>query len=285
MKHDDLFKWSNIALVSIWLGLFAFIPHLFILLNSFLTPQPGAAGGPSLTLIHYYTALLNPLYLKVFWRSFQLASLCTVLCLIIAYPFAYFLTRVKHSYKHLLLSLVLIPFWTSSLIRTYAIITLLKTKGILNTALLSIGIISEPLQLLYTNIAVIIGLVYDLLPFMILPLYTNFEKMDRHYINAARDLGASRTMILTRIMIPLTLPGILSGSLLVFLPAMSLFYIPDVLGGAKSLFLGNLIQQQFLTGSWGLGGALSIMLLGLLMLLLWVGQRLQRQPKNHQNFF
>jgi spermidine/putrescine transport system permease protein len=273
-----LFKWICITLVGSWLVLFAFIPHLFILLKSFQAPV--YMGEQSPTLANYKALIFNPMYFRVFWRSFKLASICTVLCLILAYPFAWFLSQITTRYKHLLLLLVIIPFWTSSLIRTYAIIALLKVKGILNTLLLSLGVIQQPLQWLYTNTAVLIGLTYDLLPFMILPLYTNFEKLDSQYLHAARDLGASQWQVFSRVLLPLTVLGILGGSLLVFLPAMSLFYIADMLGGAKSLLLGNLIQRQFLSlHNWPMGAALSIILVSALGLLLGIYRLAQKQGK------
>lgn len=282
--HDRLFQWGSITLISLWLGLFALVPHVLILISSVLKQRNLQQSGHSFTLTHY-TSLLNPLYFRIFWHSFMLASTCTCICLALGYPFAWLLSQVKSRYKHLLLLLVIIPFWTSSLIRTYAIIAILKAKGILNTILLAAGIIDQPLQLLYTNSAVVIGLVYDLLPFMILPLYANFEKLDGRYLDAARDLGATRTIIFFRIMVPLTLPGILGGSLLVFLPAMSLFYIPDILGGAKSMLLGNLIQRQFLAAyNWPLGAALSMILIGILGCLLFVYGRVQKRGKIYQDF-
>lgn len=163
----------------------------------------------------------------------------------------------------------MIPFWTSSLIRTYAIMILIKAKGLLNSFLLWLGIIHHPLQLLYSTPAVIIGLIYSLLPFMILPLYSSIEKLDHSLIEAARDLGASKFRVFYKIIIPLTKPGIIGGILLVFLPAMTLFYIPDILGGAKSMLLGNLIENQFLQiTNWPLGAATSTLLLVFMTLLI-----------------
>lgn len=282
MNRDELFQWSNIFLVSLWLGVFSLIPHIFVILTSVSLSDATHALMGTFTLKNYLTVFLDPLYLKVFWRSFKLAALCTVICLFIAYPFAYLLSQLKLRYKSLFLIFILLPFWTSSLVRTYAIVSLLKVKGLLNTILMGIGLIQEPLQLLHTNTAVIIGLVYELLPFMILPLFNSFEKLDQLYVDAARDLGASRTTIFLRIIIPLTLSGIFNGSLLVFLPAMTLFYIPDILGGAKSLFLGNLIQRQFLMDNWPLGAALSVILISLLIMLLSIGRYFQKKHSFYQ---
>lgn len=270
MIVNRLFKWATLSMVWLWLCLFALLPSLLVLITSFL-------ANDSINLLHWqltlknYFALFNPLYFKVFWHSLIVAGICSVICLLLAYPFAYLLARLNSKYKSLLLFLVIIPFWTSSLIRTYAIISILKTKGLLNNLLLSLGIIHQPLTLLYTSTAVMIGLVYSLLPFMILPLYVNIEKLDRRFIDAARDLGASSLTIFNRVILPLTLPGIMGGILLVFLPAMSMFYIPDILGGAKSLLVGNLIQNEFLAAHhWPLGSAVSMLLtlaMGLLLLM------------------
>jgi spermidine/putrescine transport system permease protein len=167
--------------------------------------------------------------------------------------------------------LVIIPFWTSSLIRTYSMITMLKPKGVISSILISLGIINKPLALLFTDTSVMIGLVYNLLPFMILPLLTNIERLDKKLIDAARDLGANRFTTFRRVILPLTMPGILSGCILVFLPAMTIFYIPDLLGGSKSILLGNLIQNQFLIAqNWPLGSAISVVFTLLLAVLLFI---------------
>ncbi len=283
MNADRLFKWTNIATIWLWLSLFALLPTLLVLLISFLENDPVKLVRWKFT-VENYLALLNPLYFKVFLHSFGIAGLCTVICLCLGYPFAYLLARLKSKYKSLLLFLVIIPFWTSSLIRTYAIVSILKAKGLLNTLLLSLGIIHQPLAILYTGSAVIIGLVYSLLPFMILPLYANIEKLDIQWIDAARDLGANTATIFMRVILPLTLPGIVGGIILVFLPAVSMFYIPDILGGAKSLLLGNLIQNEFLAAhNWPLGSAVSIVLtlgMGLLLLIYWRANRVGQQHES-----
>jgi spermidine/putrescine transport system permease protein len=164
---------------------------------------------------------------------------------------------------------VVIPFWTSSLIRTYAMVIILKTNGVMNSFLQWLGLIQEPIQLLYTPAAVVVGLVYSLLPFMVLPLYATIEKLDMRLIEAAKDLGARNVRIFWSIIIPLTMPGIIAGSMLVFLPALGMFYIPDLLGGAKALLIGNLIQNQFLSArDWPFGAAVSVILVLVMSLLL-----------------
>lgn len=283
MKADRLFKWTNIATIWLWLSLFALLPILLVLITSFLENDPVKLVSWKFTLQNYI-ALINPLYLKVFLRSFLIAGLCTLICLCLGYPFAYILARLKSKYKSLLLFLVIIPFWTSSLIRTYAIISILKAKGLLNTILLSLGIIHQPLSILYTGTAVMIGLVYSLLPFMILPLYANIEKLDIQFIDAARDLGANTVIIFMRVILPLTLPGIVGGIILVFLPAMSMFYIPDILGGAKSLLVGNLIQNEFLSAhNWPLGSAVSMVLTLSMGLLLLVYRRVNKIGQQYES--
>lgn len=283
MKQDNSFRLFALGTIWIWLVIFAVIPNGLVFFTSLLQQGDNELVRLQLTFDNYL-GLFDAIYLKIFIHSLLLAGTCTLICLIIGYPFAYILARAKQRYKGILLFLVIIPFWTSSLIRTYAIVAILKTKGILNSLLLSLGLISQPLHILYTSSAVMIGLVYSLLPFMILPLYANIEKLDISLIDAARDLGANKYRVFVKVIIPLTLPGIIAGSMLVFLPAMSMFYIPDILGGAKSVLVGNLIQNQFLTArNWPLGSAVSVALTGLMGLMLLLYWRSAKQNKEGQN--
>jgi len=272
MQHKNRFKLITVAIVWSWLALFALIPNLLVFITSLLEQGDSELLRLQITLSNY-AALFDPIFFKIFLDSFYIAGVCTVVCLILGYPFAYILARTQSQYKNILLFLVIIPFWTSSLIRTYAIVAILKTKGILNSILLWLGIIHQPLHLLYTSTAVMVGIVYSLLPFMVLPLYANIEKLDLRFLDAARDLGANKVTIFLKIILPLTTPGILAGSMLVFLPAMSMFFIPDILGGSKSLLIGNLIQNQFLAArNWPVGSAVSVvltMLMGLMLLIYW----------------
>jgi len=269
-----MFQRISIALTWFWLAIFALIPSFLVFITSMLTPGDNELVRLQLTFDNYIR-LFHPAYLKVFSRSWVMASLCTVTCLLIAYPFSYVIARIREArYKSLLMLLVIVPFWTSSLIRSYAIVAMIKTRGILNTFLLWLGVIDTPLQFMYTDAATLIGLVYTLLPLMILPLYVNIEKLDKRLIDAAKDLGANRWQTLWRVLLPLTLPGILSGSILVFLPAMTIFYIPDLLGGAKTLLLGNIIQNQFLAArDWPMGAAISVALIAVISLCLFVYSR------------
>lgn len=269
-KKSSLFKIAAISIVWLWLGAFALIPISLTLITSFFTQDSGRILKFIPTIANYLE-LFNPAYLEILLQSVYLAGSCTMICLIIGYPFAFTIARSQSKYRSLLLLLVMIPFWTSSLIRTYAIMAILKAKGILNTLLLVLGIIDQPLQILYTHTAVLIGSVYDLLPFMILPLYANIEKLNQEYLEAAQDLGANWLTTFIKIVIPLTMPGIIAGSLLVFLPAMTLFYIPVLLGGAKNILLGNLIEYQFLSANdWPLGATISVVITLLMGGFIWI---------------
>ena len=276
MKHNDGFKLFSLSVIWIWLVIFAMLPYVLVIIASFLSHDESHLIQLPLTLVHY-AELNNSIYLKIFEKSFYLAGLCTFICLIMGYPFAYAIARMQSRFKNLLVLLIIIPFWTSSLIRTYSMITILKPKGIINSILLWMGVIDKPLPLLFSDTAVVIGLIYNLLPFMILPLLTNIERLDNRLLDAARDLGANRFTTFRKITLPLTIPGILSGCILVFLPAMTIFYIPDLLGGSKSILLGNLIQNQFLVAqNWPLGSAISIifiLLLALLLVMYWYSAR------------
>lgn len=266
-KHSFFSKFS-ITILIIWLVLFALLPNLLVFFSSFLTK-----GEEKFLLFiptfENYAKLLNATYLSIFLDSLYLATITTLIALFLSYPFAYIIATTPKKFKFILLLLVIIPFWTSSLVRTYALIAILKTKGLLNGFLLWIGIINEPLQLMYTQTAVFVGMVYTLLPFMILPLYASLEKIDFRLVEAAKDLGASKFHIFKSILIPLSLPGIIAGSTLVFLPALGMFFIPDILGGAKELIIGSFIRNQFLLfRDWPFGSAVSIMLLIIMFILL-----------------
>ncbi|MCZ4374156.1 spermidine/putrescine ABC transporter permease PotB [Vibrio diazotrophicus] len=251
---------SIISLIVGWLVLFVLIPNLMIIITSFLTRDEANLIELTFTFDNYLR-LLDPLYAKVMLHSFYMAIVATILCLIIGYPFAYIVAKMPEKWRPIMLFLVIVPFWTNSLIRTYGLKIVLGTQGILNKALLDIGLIDAPLRIMYTETAVMIGLVYILLPFMILPLYSAIEKLDNTYIEAARDLGANKFQTLTKVILPLTMPGIIGGCLLVLLPALGMFYISDLLGGAKNLLIGNVIKSQVLNArDWPFGAATSIAL-------------------------
>lgn len=263
------FKNFTLSIAWFWLGIFVVIPGLLLLLTSLLSKGDIQLVRLSFSITNYLQAL-NWMYIDIFIRSLMLALITTVCCLLLGFPFAYLMARTDKRYKPWYLLSIIIPFWTSSLITTYAIIIIIKARGLLNSMLLHLGIIHQPIYLLYTNYAVTIGLVYNLLPFMILPLYANLEKFDMRLIEAAKDLGASRSKIIGKIILPFAMPGIFAGSLFVLLPAMTMFFIPELLGGAKSLLIGNIIQDQFVVNrNWPLGSSLSILLTIFMALLIW----------------
>lgn len=279
MKRDHGFRNLSLSIVWFWLFLFALLPFCLVVGASFLSHDDNHLIQLPTTLINFQQ-LNNASYIRIFEKSFLIAGVSTLICLLLGYPFAYTLARMESAWKNFLLLLVIIPFWTSSLIRSYALIAIIKAKGILNSFLLTLGIIHQPLSILFTNWAVIIGLVYNLLPFMILPIMTNVERLDHRLIDAARDLGANRFTTFSKIIIPLSMPGIIAGSILVFLPAMTIFYIPDILGGAKSILLGNLIQNQFLIAqNWPVGSAVSTVLTLLLAVLILINLWIKRGNK------
>jgi spermidine/putrescine transport system permease protein len=268
MKKQNLFKTLSIGLTGVWLGIFVFLPTMMILVASFLERDETAFVRMSFSTSSY-ARLIDPVYLNVFSHSLFMAFTATMICLILGFPFAYLIARTRPGLSHFLLLLVIIPFWTNSLIRTYAIRTLLAANGVLNQALLFLGIIDAPMQILYTGSAVTTGLVYILFPFMVLPLFAVIEKIDASLFEAANDLGASRLQTFVRITIPLTLPGIIAGSLMVFLPALGMFYVSDLLGGAKDLLVGNFIKNQFLDArDWPFGAAASVAMMILMALMM-----------------
>lgn len=246
---------------AFWLIVFFLAPLAIMLVYSFA--QRGTYGGIEFTWnIRQYIRFFDPLYIQIFLRSTWIAVLTTVVCLLVGYPFAFFVAQQPRRYRNALLLLIVVPFWTNFLIRTYAWILILRTEGLINTALLSIGVINEPLTLLYTEFAVVLGLIYGYLPFMILPLYASIEKLDMRLVEAAFDLGANEVRAFTRVVLPLTMPGLIAGCILVFIPSIGAFVTPDILGGAKTVMIGNLVQQQFLTArDWPFGSAISFILM------------------------
>lgn len=250
-----------------WLIAFALLPLTLIIIASFLSKDSSHALMFPCTL-NNFLSLLSPEFLNILARSIFVAAITTSCCLILAYPFSYLL--VKSKYQSTLLVLIIIPFWTSSLVRTYSLLSILKFKGIINTILLKLHLIETPLTLLYSNPAVIGGLVYTLFPFMVLPIFTSMERFDFRLFEAAKDLGANRLDLFIKVFLPNTLTGVMSGCVLVFLPAMTLFYIPSILGGARSILLGNLIQNQFLVlENWPQGAATSVLLTVVFLLFLF----------------
>jgi spermidine/putrescine transport system permease protein len=272
MKDSRLFRRLVIGAVLLWMALFAVGPNLLVLLASVGHPSATAFVTPGFSL-NNYARLLEPAYGQILLSSFYLAGGVTLICLVLGYPFAAILARTRPPWRNLLLLLVVIPFWTNSLVRTYAMIAILNANGLLNRLLMAAGLIAAPLPMMYTAGAVLTGLTYTLLPFMVLPLYAALERLDPRYVEAARDLGANPAKTFVHVVLPLTMPGIVSGCMLVFLPAVGMFYVSDVLGGARAMLLGNFIRDQFLTSrDWPFGAAASVamtLVMGLMLLLYW----------------
>ena len=245
----------------IWMGLFFVIPLFLVVAVSFLTR--GEYGNIEYKFnLNNYARIFNPLYLKIFWDSLVSAFLTTLLCLVFGYPFAYIIGKSSKNMKPVLLMLIILPFWTNSLVRTYAWIILLRTEGIINSYLMALGLIYSPLHLLYNEAAVMLGMFYIMFPFMVLPIYAQVEKLDKNLIEAASDLYASPAKTFLKVTLPLTKPGVMAGCFLVFVPTLGLFFIPDLMGGSKVIFISNLIRNQFLTArDWPFGMAISVLLI------------------------
>ena len=249
------------------------LPLLYILFLSFLKSDNygGYLVEPNL---ENYGEVLDSTYLSIFLKSALIGLITTFACLCIAYPFAIFLRGKSERQRNFIMKLVMVPFLTNSLIRTYGLITLLRKNGIINTALLGLGLIDTPLSLMYNNLGIIIGMIYTLLPFMLMPVCSAVSKVDQNLLDAASDLGAGKFQKFTKIYLPLTIQGAFNGSLMVFIPAIGYFFIADVLGGGKAMIIGNLIKNQFLTArNWPLGAALSITLLLITLLLVKLYQK------------
>jgi spermidine/putrescine transport system permease protein len=233
------------------------LPLLIIFAYSLLTR--GTYGGVALPFTaESYARVTDRLYLEIFWRSLWIAAVSTFLCLVLAFPLAFYIAQITRR-RTLLLNLVMLPFWTSFLIRTYAWMFLLRDTGIVNGTLQSLHLIQQPLPLLFNTGAVILGLVYGYLPFMVFPLYATLEKLDTALLEAAQDLGASPWGAVWHIAVPLAKPGIIAGCVLVFIPCLGAYLTPDLMGGGKTVMLGNLVQNQFTTArDWPFGAAVSL---------------------------
>lgn len=255
---------SNSYLASpyiIWSMIFIVIPLLLIIFFGFTKE----VNGHYVFSLENFQRLMDPIYFKVFIRSLWLALVSTFLCILVGYPTAYIISKVKASKQGILILLFILPMWMNFLLRTYAWVAILGKNGIINTLLNSLGF--GHINILYTDAAVLLGMVYNFLPFMVLPIYTILSKMDKDLINAARDLGANGFQVFTKVIFPLSLPGVASGITMVFMPAVSTFVISKLLGGGKIMLVGNLIEQQFMTvGDWNFGSAVSIFMMILILI-------------------
>ena len=267
-KKSGLF----LTVLPLYLFILCFVvgPLLYMVALSFATNGSGSSTIWSFTLENY-KKIAEPVYLKSFVQSFQLAITSTLLIVFMGYPFGYFMAKLSAKWKKRMMLLIMVPFWTSSLIRMYGWILILQAKGVLNGFLMKLGIIEEPLKILYSYPAVVIGMVYALLPFMVLAVYSSVEKMDWSYVEAARDLGANAVKAFFTVTFKLTLPGLLTGVILTFIPSMGLFFIADILGGNKIVLVGSVIQDQLTRGSnWPFAAALAVVLMLLTSLMMFV---------------
>jgi spermidine/putrescine transport system permease protein len=244
-----------------YLFLFMVIPLILVTILSFLSRGDYGQVVYEFNLTNY-TRLFDPLYGKIMFYSLGVGMATTIFCILIGYPLAYYIARAPARQRSLLLFLILIPFWTNFIIRIYAWIMILRAGGLLDSFLQWAHITNDSLNLLYTPTAVLIGMVYEFLPFMVLPLYTSLEKIENSILEAAADLGAPPWRVFLRVTLPLSVPGMIAGTILVFIPAMGMFVIPDLMGGAKTILIGNVIRNQFLTArDWPFGAAASMILM------------------------
>ena len=270
--------WLTVLPLYAFTLLFILGPLIYMVVLSFLTREEVWGVRLEFTLDNY-AGIFEPVYLRTFGESLKLAFLSTGLVVAIGYPFGYFMAKLTAHWKKRVMLLLMIPFWTSSLLRLYGWIIIFRAGGVFDQLLMALRITSEPLKLLYTYPAVVVGMVYALLPFMILSVYSSAEKLDFSLVEAARDLGASPLKAFLTVSLKLTLPGLLSGLVLTFVPSMGLFFIADILGGNKVVLVGNLIQEQLMKArNWPFAAALSIALLLLTTMFLWLSRRLSKEP-------
>lgn len=267
-------KFSQLAIpYIIWAALMLVLPMLLILMYSF-TEHGNSIISFAFTLDHYVKFFSDPDFLLVLWRSFGIAVKTTVICLLLGYPIAYFIARSSEKVQNILVLCITIPTWINMLVRTYAWIGLLSDGGLFAQILGFFGL--EEVELLYTEFAVLLGMVYNFLPFMILQINTSLCKMDQSLLNASADLGATPVQTFWKVTFPLSLPGVINGITLVFLPAISAFFIPKLLGGGQYFLIGNLIENQFITvGEWNFGSAISMIMAAVMMLLMMLVKKLE----------
>ena len=280
MRRQSVILGALLAPVTLFLGVFFVLPLLIIALFSFLTP--GLYVGVEWAFYHWnygrifgwadgIMEVYEPIYLRILMRSLTIAALTVIVTLILCYPVAFWVSRLPDRWRLVFLFLITLPFFSSLIVRLYAWLLILKPSGLFNAALLQLGVIAQPLEILYTPTAVVLGMVYVMIPFMFLPLYASVDNLDRAQVEASLDLGANRVQTFVKVILPQTLPGILGGAVIVFIPSVGNFIVPDVLGGAKGLMVGNLVEQQFLSSrNWPFGSALSMIIMAVVLTVLLV---------------
>jgi spermidine/putrescine transport system permease protein len=265
-RSQSLSAWLLLLPNTAWLILFFMLPLLVVLAYSFME-RATYGGVVARFTLENYSRVFDPLYFNALLRSIYIATVTTVICLLVSYPIAYFIAAHAGKHRNALILALMLPFWTNFLIRTYAWLTLLRTNtGLINVSLISLGLIETPLPLFGNDFAIILGLVYSWLPTMTLPIYASLERLDGRLLEAAADLYASGFQTFRRVIWPLSLPGVAAGSVLVFIPSLGAFVTPALLGGGKSLMIGNIISNQFLTAQdWPFGSALSMLMITLML--------------------
>jgi spermidine/putrescine transport system permease protein len=259
--------------VTLWMIFLVALPLCYVLLISFCQTDAAHNIVFRFTLASY-GKLFDPLYLSIYGTSLWIAFLSTAVCILAGYPFAYIMANAKPLKKTIMMMLLMLPFWTNSLIRIYGWRTILGASGVLNSALMGAGVIQKPLQMLFTQPAIVLGMAYTLFPFMVLPVHTSIDKLDRALLEAASDLGAKRRKAFLHVTLPLTVPGIFAGTIMVFIPTLGFFFVADLMGGGKQELIGNLIERQFKEAyNWPLGAAFSIMLIVLTLALVGIYQK------------
>ena len=265
LSNKSPFRTATLWLIWGWLLIFALLPNILVIAVSFLTRDSTAFISLPVTL-DSYVRMIDPLYFDVFVHSLWMAGITTVICLLLGYPFAWFVSRVDKRWQPLLMLMLILPFWTNSLVRTYALKLLFASNGLINKSLLTLGIIDAPIDILYTQGAVIAGLTYLLFPFMVLPLYANLSKMDVRLLEAAYDLGANPWKAFWMVTVPLSRAGIIAGCMLVFIPALGEFVIPSLLGGAENIMIGRVVwDEMFAANNWPRAAALAVVMIVMIL--------------------
>lgn len=261
---------------SFWMMFFVLVPMLYIVFISFMTRDTFGGIVYDFTMDNY-TTMFQPVYFKIIMKSIWLAFLTTAICLLVGYPFAYFIARKPSKTAAKLMMLIMIPFWTSTMVRLYSINLLGQPNGPINKVLLNLGIIDEPLMMLYNDTIVVIGLIMSMLPFAVLPLYASIEKLDYAYIEASGDLGAKPARTFWKVTVPMTMPGIFASVILVFIPSLGMYYVPETLGGGKVMLIGSLIRNQFLvTRNWPFGASLAVILIVMTLIMMFLYSRIAK---------
>jgi spermidine/putrescine transport system permease protein len=291
LRRQSVILGALLAPVTLFLGVFFVLPLLIIAVFSFLTP--GLYGGVEWAFYHWnygrifgwadgMMEVYEPIYLRILLRSLTFAALTVIVTLLLCYPVAFWVSSLPDRWRLVFLFLITLPFFSSLIVRLYAWLLILKPTGLFNSVLMNLGVISQPLEILYTPTAVVLGMVYVMIPFMFLPLFASVDTLDRAQVEASLDLGANRVQTFVKVILPQTLPGIMGGAVIVFIPSVGNFIVPDVLGGAKGLMVGNLVEQQFLSSrNWPFGSALSMIIMAVVLTVLLIAVARARKAGGH----